>query len=75
MKKKCIFAADKVKFLGLIVGNNMISPDPVKIEAIRNFPRPVCKRDMRSFLGLINFYRKFAPNFANVVSPFNETLK
>lgn len=74
-RKKCSFANKRVKFLGVIVGEDKILPDIEKIDAIRNFPRPVVKKDLRSFLGLINFYRRFAPNLAMYVSPLNGLLK
>jgi hypothetical protein len=74
-RKKCIFAADEVKFLGFVVGNGQIKPDKSKLEAIEKFPRPVNKKQMRSFVGLVNFYRKFAPHIATYLSPLNEILK
>lgn len=73
--KKCSFCHDRIKFLGFIVGQNQILPDCSKIEAIRDFPPPVTKKDMRSFLGLLNFYRRFAPNLGMFTSSLNDTLK
>ena len=64
----------ELKFLGFVVGNGKVLPDSDKISAITNFPRPIVKKDMRSFLGFINFYRKFVPNLASYVVPLNNTL-
>ena len=73
--KKCKFAYKKVKFLGFIVGNGKVSPDPVKVSAIRSFPKPVDKKHLRSFLGLLSFYRRFIPGLANHVAPLTDMLK
>jgi hypothetical protein len=74
-RSKCSFANAEVKFLGVVVGRGKMRVDEEKLEAVRNFPRPIVKKDMRSFLGLINFYRKFAPNLATYASPLNDTLR
>jgi hypothetical protein len=74
-KKKCIFGCTSVKFLGFEVGNGQIKPDEAKIEAIRNFPRPIVKKDMRAFLGLLNFYRRFVPNIAICLTPLTDALR
>jgi hypothetical protein len=74
-RRKCTFAAETVKFLGFIVGQGKITPDPAKLNAIANFPRPITKKNMRSFVGLVNFYRKFAPYIAAYLSPLNDCLK
>ena len=61
--------------MGFIVGKGHVSPDPDKIESIRNFPRPETKKDVRKFTGFLNFYRRFIPHLATVCAPLNETLK
>ena len=73
--KKCMFACTSLKFLGFEVGNGKIKPDVAKIEAIKNFPQPVVKKDMRAFLGLLNFYRRFVPGIAMCVEPLTDSLK
>lgn len=73
-KRKCSFAQSTIKFLGVIVTEGTIKPDQSKVEAIRNFPRPVNKKDLRSFLGLLNFYRKFLPRLAELISPLTDLL-
>ena len=73
--KKCKFAYKKVKFLGFIVGNGKIAPDPVKVSAIQKFTKPVDKKHLRSFLGLLSFYRRFIPGLADHVAPLTDMLK
>jgi hypothetical protein len=73
--RKCSFAQSNVKFLGFYVGQGQIRPDPEKVASIRNFPRPITKKDLHSFLGLINFYRKFLPKLADYVAPLTDLLK
>lgn len=69
--EKCDFEKRSVKFLGLIIGNGEVRMDPVKVEAIRNWPAPSNLREVRSFMQFCNFYRNFIPNFAHVTKPFN----
>lgn len=72
--KKCNFAATSLTFLGFVVGNGQVKPDESKIQAIVDFPKPVTKSDLRSFLGLINFYMRFAPALAEHTSVLNYML-
>ena len=74
-KKKCKFGHSKVKFLGVIVGEGEVSPDPEKVEAIKNFRKPATKKEMRSFLGLLSFYRKFVPNLSKYIAPLTDLLR
>ena len=50
-------------------------PDPSKVEAIKNFPKPKTPRDIRSFLGLVNYYRRHIANFAQIAKPLTELTK
>ncbi|CAB3997885.1 Retrovirus-related Pol poly from transposon, partial [Paramuricea clavata] len=69
---KCSFARSTVEYLGHVVSRDGIRPDPSKIAAVENFPVPRCVRDVRSFLGLANYYRRFIKNFASIASPLNK---
>ena len=73
--KKSKFAENKVNFLGFIVGDGKVFPDSSKVEAINDFPRPENKKKIRSFLGLLLFYRRFVPNLAQTVAILNELLR
>ena len=65
--QKCRFARNEVEYLGHIVSNKGISADPKKLQAVRNFPAPKNIDQLRSFLGLTNYYRRFINQFAELV--------
>lgn len=66
---KSVFFAKEVEYLGHIVGNGQIKISPKKIEVIRDYMAPENIRQLRSFLGLANFYRKFIYNYADKAKP------
>ena len=72
---KCQFAVKEVKFLGHIVSKKGIQANPEKCEAIKNFPQPNNVKQLRSFIGLSNFYRKFIKDYSKKISPLNQLLK
>lgn len=73
--EKCHFGLEKVMFLGHILSKDGISVDPAKIEKVKNFPVPRSQTELKSFLGLCNYYRRFVSGFANIASPLNSLLK
>ena len=68
---KCVFGVSSVESLGHFVG---IYPLPAKMQAIVDFPQPTSRRQLRTFLGLINFYHRFIPGCAQIVEPLNTPL-
>src|SRR6266550_3100452 len=56
--EKCKFAQREVEFLGMIVTENTIKMDPIKLAGIRDWPTPTTVKQVRSFLGFGNYYRK-----------------
>ena len=65
----------EVKFLGYILSEKGILPDPEKVAAIERFPRPNRPKDIRAFLGMCNFYRRFQPEFANLAKPLQRLIQ
>ncbi len=72
---KCHFAYPQVTYLGHIVSRHGIQPDPDKVSAVREFPIPKKVKDVRSFLGLANYYRRFIKNFAHIAGPLTALLR
>ena len=73
--QKCQFGMAKCVYLGHRVGGGTIEPDPCKIEAVREFPVPKTKKDVRQFLGLTVYYRKFIPGYSTIANPLNEATQ
>ena len=58
-----------ITFLGNIISSEGFEVDPKKIEAVKNWPRPLTPTDIRSFLGLTGYYRRFVNGFTSIGSP------
>ena len=72
---KCHFARSSVNFLGFVVSAEGILPDTSKIDAVKTFPTPRSVTEVRSFLGLCNYYRRFVRDFAQIASPLNRLTR
>ena len=66
---KCRFAQNEIKILGHVVNGSGIKPNPNKIEIIQNLNPPTSVTGVKSFLGVINFFRKFIPNCSTISEP------
>ena len=72
---KCTFFTDTIEYLGHIVGPNGIKPNPELVKAIFNFPQPRTLKQLQSFLGLANYYRKFIENYSRIAAPLTDALQ
>jgi len=69
--EKCLWKTSKVNFLGVVMGQGKIEMEEEKVEGVLNWPVPKMVRDVRKFLGLANYYRRFIKNFAVLAKPLN----
>jgi hypothetical protein len=72
---KCEFHKNSVTFLGYVVSADGIKMEPGKVSAIQNVPVPANIKEMRSFLGLVNYYRRFIPDFASITEPLTRLTR
>ncbi|GFW16762.1 hypothetical protein TNCV_1639981 [Trichonephila clavipes] len=72
---KCIFGVTSIKFLGFKVSESGIEPLSDRVDCILNFPQPTTLTQLRRFLGLFNFYRRFVPKAAHLLAPLNKFLE
>ncbi|GFV60296.1 retrovirus-related Pol polyprotein from transposon 17.6 [Trichonephila clavipes] len=73
--KGASFCCPKVKILGHIVSSNGVHPEPDKVKAVRNFPTPKNIHDIRSFLGLCSYFRRFIKGFCYLAEALQSLLK
>ncbi|UYV63639.1 hypothetical protein LAZ67_2005125, partial [Cordylochernes scorpioides] len=72
---KCEFGRREVEFLGYVISTGGLKPSPRKIKAIEEFPEPKNVHDIRRFLGLTNFFRRFVKDFARKAEPLSRLTK
>ena len=74
-KRKCQFAMAECGYLGHTVGSGRVRPDELKIRAIGQFCTPRTKKQVRSFLGMAGYYRKFIPQYTSVMAPLTDLTR
>ena len=72
---KCEFWLTSVKFLGHTISKDGISVDPSKVQEVMDWKPPKSVHQIRSFLGLAGYYRRFIPDFSRIAKPMTELLK
>ncbi|GBN41252.1 Retrovirus-related Pol polyprotein from transposon 17.6, partial [Araneus ventricosus] len=72
---KCKFGESSLEFLGYQISENGLQPLPDRVEAIQKFPMPKNLTQLRSCLGMYNFYRRFIPRAAHILAPLNKFLE
>ena len=72
---KCMIEYGSIECLGHSIVGQTVRPQEDKIQAIRDASRPLTKRQLKSFLGLAGFYRRFIPNFSSIASPLTDLTK
>ena len=74
-REKCFFLQSSVEYLGYIIDAEELHATPEKIDAIVNAPQPENIQELRSFLGLVNYYGEFIQNLSTLAHPLNNLLR
>lgn len=72
---KCVFCRPSLKFLGFVVDDKGLRTDPEKVSAILDYPIPTNSTEVRRFLGLVMYYRRFLKDFSTICSPITDLLR
>ncbi|XP_057183820.1 uncharacterized protein LOC130550384, partial [Triplophysa rosa] len=73
--KTCAIGRVEVKYLGFHLGHRRVRPQINKTAAIAACPRPKTKKEVRQFLGLAGYYRRFAPKYSELTNPLTDLTK
>ena len=73
--EKCMFAAEDCVYLGYRIGRGGVIPEESKVRDVAEMPQPQTKREVRTFLGMTEYYRCFIQHYATVAEPLTELKK
>ena len=73
--RKCVFSQNELKFYGYIFSGDGMKPNPSKVEEIRNTPVPKDAKELKSFLGLTNYMKRFISDYSTITYPLRKLLK
>ena len=71
---KCVFHATKVEYLGVIISEGKVAMDPTKVKGVQEWKTPRNLKDVRSFIGFLNFYRRYVRGFSHIAAPLNRLI-
>ena len=74
-RSKCEFFKDQVEYCGHVIDTQGLHKSKEKVDAVLNAPRPDNLGKLQSYLGLVNYYRRFLPNLSTTLTPLNELLE
>ena len=73
--QKCMWGVAEVEYLGYKVGEGKVSVPGVRSVALREYLQPQTKKQLKSFLGMLGYYRRFIPVFSSIAQPLTEATK
>ena len=73
--EKCSFECSTIEYPGLVLSEGRIEMDPIKIAGVWDWPTPKNVTEVQSFVGFVNFYCRFIPDFSHVASPLHRLTK
>jgi hypothetical protein len=72
--QKCQFEQTEVEYLSVVISEDSIAMDLIKVQGVKNWKRPTTLKDIRAFLGFLNFYRMYIRNFSMLAAPLNALI-